>query len=85
VKEIAMTENADQPTMQEILRFADKMQLNRFLTEIAENARVANDLVATGDPTSWDAEQLSQCVRAITYYSEKLPAEITKNMADKIH
>ena len=80
-----MTDKADQPTMRDILEFAHKTQLNRFLTEIAENTKVARDLVAVSDPDSWNAEQLNQCVRAITYYSDKLPSEITKNMAAKVH
>lgn len=75
-----MTDEADQPTMKEILEFANKLQLSRFLDEIAQNVNAARDIISTGTPDSWDTEKLSEHVRTITYYSNKLPAELTKNL-----
>jgi len=75
-----MSDEADQPTMQEILEFEKKTQLSHFLSEIARNANGALDLIATGKAETWDAEMLAQHVRLITGYSESLPAELTKNL-----
>ncbi len=80
-----MNDDANQPTMKEILEFANKLQLSRFLDEIAENANAARDLIATGSPESWDADKLAGHVRIITTYADALPAELTKNIADEIH
>ncbi len=75
-----MNDNEHQPTMREILEFANKTQLSRFLDEIAQNANAARDLIAVGDQESWDAEKLAEHVRVITDYADKLPAELTKSL-----
>jgi hypothetical protein len=80
-----MNDNENQPTMREILEFANKTQLSRFLDEIARNASAARDLIAVGDQESWDTEKLVEHVRVITDYANALPAELTKNLAGDIH
>lgn len=78
-----MNDNEHQPTMREILEFANKTQLSRFLDEIAQNANAARDLIAVGDQKSWDTQKLVQHVRVIADYANALPAELTKSLGGR--
>lgn len=62
------------PTMQEILDTAARVQLDRFLREIIENAEALRAIIAAGEPV--EQESLHQHVRAISFYADALQQQI---------
>ena len=62
------------PTMAEILDTTARVQLDRFLREIIENAEALRAIVAAGE--SVEPDNLHQHVRAISFYAAALERQI---------
>ena len=64
------------PTMADILDEFERAELDRFLTEIVENARALQAIAASTQIRYGDPDQIDKHVRAIRFFADALPDHV---------